>query len=404
MNDGQISVIEEGRSSKKAVTFMCHNKAVSRRRFLRDSLCFCCGIGVLGGALGPGAVLAGRPGSLLNSLFGQDKAYAADRGGTGRQSGADMFEKDFTPAYLELHHSGELARRADKLWQMMSPCRLCPRECRADRHQGRTGVCRSPGTQLLISSAMPHFGEERPLVGRGGSGTVFLAHCGLRCVFCQNYEISHLGRGHVREVEEMARMLLRLQQLGCHNINFVTPTHYSAAILKALDLAAGRGLRLPVVYNTCGWERLEVLALLDGVVDIYLPDFKFWDGDVAAELAAGARTYPEVTRKALLEMHRQVGVAKPNRHGVMERGLMIRHLVMPNRVAGSAEFLEWLAENLPQDTYVNIMAQYSPHYRALDLPKISRRTTGPEYREVVEKARDLGLTNLDVQGGRWLLR
>jgi putative pyruvate formate lyase activating enzyme len=197
-------------------------------------------------------------------------------------------------------------------------------------------------------------------------------------------------------------MMLHLQKTGCHNINLVTPTHYSASILAALDIAAGKGLRLPLVYNTCGWERLEILAELDGVVDIYLPDFKYWDNAVSEKLSPGARNYPELTKAAILEMHRQVGVARPGRNGLIARGLMIRHLVMPNNTGGSVQIMEWIADKLPGDTYVNIMAQYNPHYKAFDHPEISRRINSEEYAQVVRKAKALGLTNLDVQGRGWL--
>ncbi|MCX7682889.1 MAG: radical SAM protein [Anaerolineae bacterium] len=308
----------------------------------------------------------------------------------------------FEPAYLKLHRTGELKERAEKLWAMMESCRLCPRECGVNRLEGMSGFCRAPGATLVISSAHPHFGEERPLVGWGGSGTIFLTHCNLRCVFCQNWEISQLGAGYKRAVEELAEMMLQLQGIGCHNINLVTPTHYSAPILKALDIAAGNGLRVPIVYNTSGWERLEILEVLDGIVDIYLPDFKYWDGEMAAKYSSNAANYPEVTKAAILEMHRQVGVAKPGPDGIMQRGLMIRHLVMPNNVAGSEQVMAWIAENLPKDTYVNIMAQYAPRYKAYDYPEIARRITREEYVKVVETAQALGLTNLDIQGYWWL--
>ncbi len=315
---------------------------------------------------------------------------------SGTKGGADQ-RPVFEPAYLRLHRSGELKRRGDQLWGIMESCQLCPRQCGANRLAGEKGFCGS-SSQLEISAYHPHFGEEKPLVGRGGSGTIFLTNCGLRCVFCINFEISQEGRGKARSVENMATMMLKLQEMGCHNINFVTPTHYSAHILLAVDTAAGRGLRLPLVYNTCGWELVEILETLDGVIDIYLPDYKYSSGKMAAKYSSGADSYPEMTRAALLEMHRQVGVARPARDGLMYRGLMIRHLVMPNRVGGTKEVLEWIAQNLPKDTYVNVMSQYTPTYKAFDYPEISRRITREEYGEAVRWAQEAGLTNLDIQG------
>ena len=235
-------------------------------------------------------------------------------------------------------------------------------------------------------------------MGRGGSGTVFFTNCGLRCVFCINWEVSQEGDGAMASLAKLAEMMLRLQDAGCANINVVTPTHSSAHIVRALDLAAAQGLRLTLVYNTCGWESLEVLALLDGVVDIYLPDYKFAGDAMAAKYTSGAASYPRITREALLEMHRQVGVAKPAADGLMYRGLMIRHLVMPNDVCGSNEVVSWIAANLPKDTYLNIMSQYQPFYKADQYPKINRRISLQEYRTVVKRARALGLTNLDIQG------
>ena len=326
-------------------------------------------------------------------------ASMKNTGAVGMTANVDL---NFEPAYLKLYRTGELKNRADKLWAMMDSCRLCPRECGVNRFQGLSGFCQAPGTILVVSSAHQHFGEERPLVGQGGSGTIFLTHCNLRCVFCQNWEISQLGRGVETRIETLAGVMLRLQDIGCHNINVVTPTHYSASILKALDIAAAKGLWLPIVYNTSGYERLEILKLLDGVVDIYLPDFKYWESDMSAKYSSGADDYPDVTRAAILEMNRQVGVAKPAADGIMQRGLMIRHLVMPNNTGGSEKIMAWIAENLPKDTYVNIMAQYSPLYKAYDYPELSRRITGDEYKRVVTGARAAGLTNLDVQGYRWL--
>lgn len=313
-------------------------------------------------------------------------------------------DPNFEPAYLKLHPSGELKRRSEQLWSIMEACQLCPRRCGVNRLKGQKGFCKAPGAQLVVSAFHPHFGEERPLVGRGGSGTIFLTHCNLRCIFCQNFEISHLGRGAEKDISELAQMMLHLQKIGCHNINLVTPTHYSPHIIKALDISAGKGLRLPIVYNTSGWERLEIVKILDGIVDIYLPDIKYWDKEMAVKYSSGAESYPKITKEAVLEMHRQVGVAKPAKDGLMYRGLMVRHLVMPNDVSGSLKVMEWIAKELPKDTYINIMAQYNPLYKALDYPEISRRITKEEYTRVVNRARELGLTNLDIQGFWWFLR
>ncbi|UCG84737.1 MAG: radical SAM protein [Gemmatimonadota bacterium] len=314
---------------------------------------------------------------------------------------ASQGDPAFEPGYLALHRSGVLRRRGEELWQVMQACRLCPRECGAARLDGEAGFCQGT-SQLRIATYHPHFGEERPLVGRGGSGTVFFSNCNLRCVFCINWQISQGGEGDPRTLDELAEMMLRLQARGCVNINIVTPTHYSPHIVLALDIAAERGLRLPLVYNTNGWDRLEILEMLDGIVDIYLPDFKYAQSAMASKYSSGADTYPEITKSAMLEMHRQVGVAKPAADGLMYRGLMIRHLVMPNRVGGSRDVIGWIAENLPKDTYVNIMSQYTPTYKAFDYPEISRRVTHQEYREVVEYAEQVGLTNLDIQGMRLL--
>lgn len=309
--------------------------------------------------------------------------------------------KDFEPAYLKLHKSGELQARAEKLWNLMESCSLCPRTCGVNRIKGQTGFCGAPGQRLFVASAQLHFGEERPLVGRGGSGTIFFTHCSLKCDFCQNWNISHEGRGSSRSIEDLADMMLDLQNRGCHNINVVTPSHYIAHIVKALDIAAGKGLRLPVIYNTSSYDSIEVIKLLDGIIDIYLPDFKYWDGEMAKKYSAGASDYPEVTKEVILEMQRQVGIAKPAEDGNIYRGLMIRVLVMPDKVSGSEEVVEWISEYLPKKTYVNIMAQYSPQFRAYNHKQISRRITAEEYASVVNRAHEVGLTNLDTRGFRW---
>jgi putative pyruvate formate lyase activating enzyme len=217
-------------------------------------------------------------------------------------------------------------------------------------------------------------------------------------VFCQNWEISQGGHAPSSTPDDLASMMLALQERGCHNINLVTPTHYTPHLVRAVEIAASRGLRLPMVWNTSGWERLETLSLLDGIVDIYMPDFKYADADMADRYSSGARTYPEMTRAALLEMHRQVGVAHPMKDGVIRRGLIIRHLVMPNDVSGTRHVIEWIAGNLPRDTYLNLMSQYRPAFRAMEFPAIARRLERREYDQAVEWARKAGLTNVDMQG------
>lgn len=360
-------------------------RAQSRRQFLRSCWYAAASVWGLAGGLGS-SLLAGcrrtatKPGT--DALEHRRRAEAPVEG-------------DFEPAYLSLHRSGELKKRGEELWEILKSCRLCPRQCGVNRHESE-GLCQAT-SQLEVSSHHPHHGEERPLVGRKGSGTIFFTNCSLRCVFCINWEISQEGKGKRRSIEELAEMMLDLQGMGCHNINLVTPTHYSAHILLAVDVAAGKGLRLPLVYNTCGWERLEVLRKLDGVVDIYLPDFKYWDGEMAANYSSEAETYPEVTKACLLEMQRQVGVAKPGSDGLMYRGLMIRHLVMPSGVGGTKGVLEWIAENLPKDTYVNVMSQYTPMYKAFQFPEISRRITRQEYKQALRWAREAGLTAVVAQ-------
>ena len=301
----------------------------------------------------------------------------------------------FKPKYQALHRSGMLRKRGELLQDRLGSCDLCPRDCRVNRLEGETGFCNATST-LKVASYSPHYGEERPLVGVGGSGTIFLSHCNLGCVFCQNWDLSHQGTGTDCTIEQLASMMLQLQEKGCQNINVVTPTHYSPHVLLGLDLAASRGLRLPLVYNTCGWERPDILELLDGVVDIYLADFKYSDPEMAGAYSADAESYPRVTKSALLEMNRQVGVARPERNGVIFRGLMIRHLVMPGTASGSMEAVHWIADQLPSDTYVNIMLQYRPAYRANRFPEIDRPVSRDEYFKVVDEARRCGLTRLDV--------
>ena len=307
----------------------------------------------------------------------------------GSLKGAPMTINE--PKYLALHRSGELRKRAAALAEHLSACRLCPRECRADRRHGQKGRCNAPD-RVRISSAFPHFGEEEPLVGRGGSGTIFFSHCGLLCIYCQNWEISHAGSGHLISNRELAAVMMRLQQQGCANINLVTPTHFLPGIVTAIDLAAGRGLKLPMVYNTGGYEKVDVLRLLDGVIDIYMPDYKYNDAEIAAKYSPGAADYPQKARAALLEMHRQVGKLKINA-GLAVSGLLVRHLVLPGGLAGTPGFVRFVAEKLGKDTYVNIMAQYRPCHQANQYPDINRGITTKEFRTAMDAARAAGLHN-----------
>ncbi len=296
----------------------------------------------------------------------------------------------FEAAYLKVWRSGELKRRVAEAYARLDACDICARECGVNRLQSDEGASCRTGERAVVSSAGPHFGEEDPLVGTGGSGTIFFSWCNLRCQFCQNYEISQLGHGHEVEPEDLAEMMLSLQHRGCHNINFVSPSHVVPQILASLLLAAEAGLRVPLVYNTGGYDSLKTLALLDGVVDIYMPDMKYADPNVARRFSR-ISNYPEVNRAAVREMHRQVGDLVMDRRGVAQRGLLVRHLVLPEGLAGTAEIVHFLHNELSADTYINVMQQYRPCYRAGDLPPLDRRITGQEYADAVNLAREAGL-------------
>ena len=295
----------------------------------------------------------------------------------------------FIPSYMGLYEKGDLEERIRLLNDLLKECRLCPRECRVNRLIGETGFCKA-GAEVETSGAFPHFGEEPPLVGDQGSGTIFLTHCNLRCVFCQNYDITHLGRGDPISLSEMAGMMLRLQEMGCHNINYVTPTHYVPRIVASLPEAIEKGLRLPLVYNCSGYESVEVIRLLEDIVDIYMPDVKFMNEEYSRKFCH-APDYPEVVRKVLKEMHRQVGDLVINSDGIAEKGLLIRHLVMPGGVASTETVLGFIAQELSVHSYINIMGQYRPEYRADEYPEISRRITHKEYLEAIRVAKRLGL-------------
>ena len=308
----------------------------------------------------------------------------------GRTGGPDV-----TPAYAALEKDGRFASRVQQAQAILARCELCPHRCGVNRLAGERGFCRAPAGAVVFG-AHPHFGEEAPLVGDRGSGTIFFSHCNLRCIFCQNWPIAHEGRGDAVSDEALAETMLQLQRIGCHNINLVTPTHVMPSILAATRLALAKGLRIPLVYNTSGYERLEIVRLLDGIVDIYLPDVKFMDAKKAAVYTAGAADYPAETQRAVLEMHRQVGVVRLDERGIALRGLMIRHLIMPNRVAGTEAFVRWVAASVSRDTYVNLMAQYRVEYRAYEHPEIARGITPQEFLEAMGWAREHGLTNLDA--------
>ncbi len=311
-----------------------------------------------------------------------------------------MISENSQASYIKLHQEGILKERGQELWDRMESCDLCPRNCRVNRLEGHRGECRA-NSDLEVASFSPHYGEEPELVGRGGSGTIFFTNCALHCVFCINSDISHGGAGRKYSINDLADMMLALQQRGCHNINFVTPTHYSPHILLALDIAAEKGLKIPTVYNTCGWEKPDIIEYLDGVIDIYLTDFKYGCNEHAGVYSIGAFNYVEYAQEAHKIMQEQVGRARTDPEtGVMKKGLMIRHLVMPNNVSCTEDVMNWIAENLPKDTYVNIMSQYTPVFRAGLYPRINRRITRAEYQQAIEAAQNAGLTNIRTQGYR----
>jgi putative pyruvate formate lyase activating enzyme len=302
------------------------------------------------------------------------------------------------PAYLALHASGELARRVERALASLQSCRVCPRDCDVDRLADRYAFCKT-GRHAVVSSAFPHFGEEDCLRGWNGSGTIFFGHCNLRCVFCQNYDISQaikVSAATATPPERLAELMLTLQARGCHNINFVTPEHVVPQVLEALPFAIVGGLRLPIVYNTSAYDSAESLALLDGVVDVYMPDFKYWTPARAARYLK-AENYPDVARARIAEMHRQVGPLRIGDQGLAYRGLLIRHLVMPDALDETAAILGWIRETLGPDTYVNLMDQYYPAGRVgpEHYPEIDRRLRVEEFREAEHLAARLGLTRLD---------
>ena len=306
----------------------------------------------------------------------------------------DRHMGNFQSAYIDLHTSGELRLRAEIARNHERACDLCARYCGVDRSE-RLGGCRT-GLRARVASFGPHHGEEDPLRGFGGSGTIFFAWCNLRCQFCQNHDISQSAAGREVESEELAEMMLELERAGCHNINFVSPSHVVAEILEALDIAAARGLTLPLVYNTGGFDSIEALRLLDNVIDIYMPDMKYGDRLVARRYSK-IGNYPELNRIAVKEMHRQVGDLVTDEHGIAQRGLLVRHLVLPGGLAGTTDILHFLANEISVDTYLNIMDQYRPAYKIHDDPLLHRSLRSDEYSEALEEAHKIGLRRLDTR-------
>jgi putative pyruvate formate lyase activating enzyme len=304
-------------------------------------------------------------------------------------------------AYRAALDNGTLERRAKAARARLNACTICPRACDVDRTKGETGVCRT-GRRAMVSSFDAHFGEEAPISGEHGSGTIFFTHCNLLCHFCQNREISHEGRGQAVTAEQLAAMMLQLEAAGCHNINLVTPSHVVPQILEALLIAARRGLAIPIVYNTSGYDRVHTLRLLDGIVDMYMPDIKFLDTAVAKE-ACDAEDYPAVVRRAVAEMHRQVGDLKTDRNGIARSGLLVRHLVLPGGRAGTAQVMAFIADSISPATYVNVMAQYHPCGPAASLPAWQRTITSVEYEAALQRAAEAGLRRLDRRKRSFLI-
>ena len=306
-----------------------------------------------------------------------------------------LSSKDFEPAYLQLYRSGELKQRARQAIDSLASCEICPRTCHENRLVDETGICKI-GRYARVDCYFPHTGEEDCLSGHRGSGTIFFSRCNLRCQFCQNFEISHMGNGAETTPQELARMMLALQEAGCHNINFVTPDHVVPQILEALLLAVEAGLRLPLVYNSSAYISMRALQLLDGVVDIYMPDFKIWDSALALKYLA-AKNYPQAARCAIKEMYRQVGDLKLDENGLAKRGVLVRHLVMPRNVAGTREVMKFLVREVSPHTYINIMDQYSPAGKVSNekFTEINRPVTKQEYTDAIVFARKAGLYRFD---------
>ena len=297
------------------------------------------------------------------------------------------------PSYIETYKSGELEKRIKIAYNILKSCTICPLNCKVNRLKRQLGTCKT-GELPIVSDYMPHFGEEAPLVGESGSGAIFFSYCNLRCVFCQTYEISHLGHGRPVSIKELAGIMITLQKEGCHNINLITPSHVVPQIMAALALAIEDGLNIPLVYNTGGYDSIDTLRLLEGVIDIYMPDFKYWDEKIA-ERFSKVKDYPRVVKAAIKEMHRQVGDLILDERGIAKRGLLVRHLVLPDGLAGTRDVLRFLAKEVSPHTYVNIMGHYRPCGEAQKYPPLNRRIKKIEYEEAIRIAREEGISRID---------
>jgi len=312
-----------------------------------------------------------------------------DKSPEKRTASTDL-KADLKPTRLAL---SDVVREAESI---LLKCELCPRKCQVNRTAGEKGFCRT-GDKPFVSSWGPHYGEESPLVGRHGSGTIFFGNCNLGCIFCQNYTLSHFGEGQEISFEKLASIMLELQGRGCHNINLVTPTHQTPMILKAYEIAKEKGLSMPIVYNCGGYESLRVIKLLGGIVDIYMPDFKYFDPEMALRYSA-AKDYPETATAVIKEMHRQVGdlvIESASGGEIAKKGLLVRHLVLPEGIAGTEGVVKFIAEEISKNTYINIMDQYHPCFRAFEMPPLNRRITEREYKDALKMAIDAGLKRLD---------
>jgi putative pyruvate formate lyase activating enzyme len=299
------------------------------------------------------------------------------------------------PAYLESFRKNKLKKIIDRALGMLASCCLCPRRCKINRLKGEKGFC-GTGPGPKIYSFMPHHGEEPPISGKHGSGTIFFSYCNMACVYCQNFEFSQIGEGREVEAEELAEVMLQLQGMACHNINLVTPTHVMPQILKSLSIAIPQGLKIPLVYNTGGYECPEIIEMLDGIVDIYLPDMRYTDTDQAFKYSH-APDYPKYNREAVKQMHKQVGIAKFDNQGIIKRGLIIRHLVLPCGISGTDKIMRFIAQEISGYTYISLMSQYSPYYKANDFTELARRITHKEYETAKEIMRNYGLNNGWIQ-------